>query len=90
VGTVVAQSDRIARALVRHVAGLAPHPIGIDAFESLSGWTGWLAAAGFAKQRPLARMMRPAAHGPALSEVRPEPRPVEGFQQFSIFGPEFA
>jgi ribosomal protein S18 acetylase RimI-like enzyme len=91
VGTVVAQSERIARALVRHVASLAPHPIGIDAFESRSGWTNWLAAAGFAKQRPLVRMMRgsdrvsPGRIGSDQVESRGEP-----FQMFSIFGPEFA
>jgi ribosomal protein S18 acetylase RimI-like enzyme len=95
-GTVVATREPIARTLVRHVAARAPHPVGIDAFESRTEWTGWLAGAGFVKQRPLARMIRETDR---VSSGRIESDQVrsarlgwrgEPFQMFSIFGPEFA
>jgi ribosomal protein S18 acetylase RimI-like enzyme len=91
-GTVVARSEPVAKALVRDVASRAPLPVGIDAFESLTGWTDWLAAAGFVTQRPLARMIR-GSHGSRGSD-RVSSGPIgsdrAGFHMFSIFGPEFA
>jgi hypothetical protein len=91
-GSVVARSETVAKALVRDVASRAPLPVGIDAFEALTGWTDWLAAAGFVTQRPLARMIR-GPHGSSGSDqVRSGPIGPDrvGFQMFSILGPEFA
>ncbi len=92
-GTVVARSQPIAQALVRHLAASATTPIGIDAFDSLPEWTDWLKASGFERQRPLARMIRPPSTVQRVpdSTVAEAPRStVKGLQAFSIFGPEFA
>jgi predicted N-acetyltransferase YhbS len=98
-GAVVARSGPIARALVRHVAKSAPRPIGIDAFDADSDWNGWLEASGFVRQRPLARMMRPAvveeSKGRRVerSQSKKTIRAADAEEQlraFSIFGPEFA
>ena len=91
-GTVVARSQSIAQALVRHVASAATAPMGIDAFDSLPAWTDWLQAAGFERQRPLARMIRPPAASPATATTTPvvEHSHPSGLQAFAIFGPEFA
>jgi ribosomal protein S18 acetylase RimI-like enzyme len=86
-GAVVARSQPVAQALVRHVAKAANSPLGIDAFDALPEWTEWLATCGFVRQRPLARMMRPPAH--ERSKV-PKVEGSKGLRAFSIFGPEFA
>ena len=93
-GTVVARSEPIARALVRQVARSAPRPIGIDAFDADSSWNEWLAASGFVRQRPLARMMRPPAaeesKGRRVAETQGRRVEESALRAFSIFGPEFA
>jgi ribosomal protein S18 acetylase RimI-like enzyme len=93
-GTMIARTQSIAQALLRYVAKAAPHPVGIDAFESLPEWTTWLASCGFSRQRPLARMMRPPAgeSGPGRRVAGSQSGSGEesALQAFSIFGPEFA
>jgi GNAT superfamily N-acetyltransferase len=100
VGSVVARSRPIAQALVRHVARTAPRPIGIDAFDGRPGWNEWLAASGFVRQRPLARMERPPlvagsqsrrVAGSQSNDTIGSANAREGrLRAFSIFGPEFA
>jgi ribosomal protein S18 acetylase RimI-like enzyme len=93
-GTVIARSQPIAQALVRFVARAAPNPVGIDAFESLSEWSTWLAACGFIRQRPLVRMLRPPVEqrskGLRVDSRGPRVEGSKGLTAFSIFGPEFA
>jgi GNAT superfamily N-acetyltransferase len=88
-GSVVARSRPIAQALVRHVGGTVPRPIGIDAFDGRPGWNEWLEASGFVPERPLARMERPPAFETRATVGTAHAR-TGGLRAFSIFGPEFA
>ncbi len=69
-------------------------PIGIDAFDADPSWNEWLAASGFVRQRPLARMMRPPAaedsKGRRVAETQRRRVEESALRAFSIFGPEFA
>ena len=87
IGPVVARDPAIAAALagaaLRHAGD---RPIAIDAFDAPTAFTAWLREAGFAVQRPLFRMCRPAG------TWAPAARRCDGpsSSEFAILGPEFA
>lgn len=57
-GPLVAESEDIARALARHALERIASAVTLDAADAAAGFTNWLAASGFAKERPFTRMYR--------------------------------
>jgi GNAT superfamily N-acetyltransferase len=57
-GPLVAESEDVARALARHAFERIAGGITLDAADAATGFTGWLAASGFARERPFTRMYR--------------------------------
>jgi GNAT superfamily N-acetyltransferase len=88
VGPVVAADDASACALVRAaLAAGKERALVIDAYDERTAFASWLGACGFAAERPLFRMRRPAE--------RPVPNVHEetarsSLREVAIFGPEFA
>jgi len=87
IGPVIAGDDDIARALVSGALEAAEdrHVI-VDAFDSRKPFAAALRADGFAVQRPLVRMRRPAASGAGCHPSSDRNLVCE----FAILGPEFA
>lgn len=78
-GPVIAEDETIARDLVGTcLAGLTGEHLAMDVPQLASGWTRWLASAGFTIERPFLRMCRGENQSPGLPE-----------HQFAITGPEF-
>jgi ribosomal protein S18 acetylase RimI-like enzyme len=87
VGPVIAANDEIARALVTaalHASDL--RAVVLDVFDSHTGFSAWVRECGFAAQRPLFRMRRPAGQPGPSTQGRSHSSLVE----FAILGPEFA
>ena len=57
-GPLVAESEGVARALARHALERITGPATVDAADTAAGFTGWLAASGFVRERPFTRMYR--------------------------------
>ena len=57
-GPLVAESEDVARALARHAFERIAGGITLDAADAAAGFTAWLAASGFARERPFTRMYR--------------------------------
>jgi GNAT superfamily N-acetyltransferase len=87
VGPVIAANEEMARALVTSALLAADvRPVVLDVYDSHTGFSAWVRECGFAAQRPLFRMRRPAgAPGPAR-----EGRGRSSLVEFAILGPEFA
>ncbi|HVV91838.1 MAG TPA: GNAT family N-acetyltransferase [Hyphomicrobiales bacterium] len=56
-GPLVAGDEATARALLAHAVGAVPGALAIDLVDRHDGLGGWLAAQGFAAERPLTRMV---------------------------------
>lgn len=76
-GPLVAESEDVARALAHHALGRITGGVTVDAADAAAGFTDWLAASGFARERPFTRMYR----------GRSEPFGAPGLT-FAIAGPE--
>jgi predicted GNAT family acetyltransferase len=57
-GPLVAESEAVARALARHALERITGGVTLDAAAAAAGFTDWLAASGFARERPFTRMYR--------------------------------
>jgi GNAT superfamily N-acetyltransferase len=57
-GPLVAESEGVARALARHALERIASAVTIDATDAARAFTDWLAASGFARERPFTRMYR--------------------------------
>jgi hypothetical protein len=57
-GPIVAEDEATARALAAHASGRLSAPVIVDALDRHAGFAGWLAANGFARERPYTRMVR--------------------------------
>jgi hypothetical protein len=57
-GPLVAESEGVARALAGHALERITTAVTIDAADAAPGFTDWLAASGFARERPFTRMYR--------------------------------
>jgi GNAT superfamily N-acetyltransferase len=76
-GPLVAESEDVARALARHALGRITGSVTVDAADAAAGFTDWLAASGFGRERPFTRMYR----------GRSEPFGAPGLT-FAVAGPE--
>jgi len=63
VGPLVADSPEVAIALARAALGSIEGPVYLDAPEAQTDFVAWLAAVGFARQRPFYRMYRGQSRG---------------------------
>lgn len=87
IGPVAACDEETACELVRAaISSSAGRPLVVDAFDAHERFTAWLRASGFAPQRPLFRMYRPATAG----DDRWTASSGSGLREFAILGPEFA
>ena len=87
VGPVIAANDEIARALVTAALHASEaRAVVLDVFDSHTGFSAWVRECGFAAQRPLFRMRRPAGQPGRASQGHSQSSLVE----FAILGPEFA
>jgi GNAT superfamily N-acetyltransferase len=85
IGPVVAGDERIARVLAgAAIDAAADRPVVVDAFDQHSEFAAWLRSRGFAVQRPLIRMRRPAKVNGSTTAVA-----SGSLAEFAIFGPEF-
>jgi hypothetical protein len=57
-GPLVAESEEAARELGRHALERITTAVTIDAADAAVGFTDWLAASGFRRERPFTRMYR--------------------------------
>jgi GNAT superfamily N-acetyltransferase len=86
IGPIVAGDARTAQALAAAALGAAvDQAVTVDAVDRHAELGSWLAARGFAAQRPLFRMRRPPAAAEAAFSHAPGP-----LSEWAIFGPEFA